>query len=475
MDATSLQHATRALIDACAPSDGVVDRSAWTAAGCPSLHSPAGAACVKPPAARRIVTRTLAQRIASGDWAFASTPGGEESLEASHSAAEALFLWGDLARLSQADRRGWSDYFNRWQDRETGYFLGPYVPERSHPCWARSDTTHPWSHMHDHLLAVVVPCQIMLGGKPRHRLSEGAQSGRFLDRGLLEAYLERDWSGYRNDGDYTRQNPWWMGNEFWYPGCLLWAISVTESGTAAGVHARQLLDEVWYRWHDANMNRWGLWHGSLAGDPARFWRGGLQADEALPERIVTRGQHHWAAVQVMGGAHQLWLYDFDRHPIPERIRAAQTDLLLSMPCRNDGRFGLWGPDAERSDSNDCTDVDCLTLLANNHARQDHRRSDIAAVCGRAAASILAHKRDAWGVLASRPGNLWTHHSHALATCSPADAPNLHQQAFYLWAVLAAVSVLDRHDDPDVQSFIYRSWPTMPTHWLWTPQRRCLRP
>ena len=214
-----------------------------------------------------------------------------------------------------------------------------------------------------------------------------------------------------------------------------------------------------------------VWPGCLAGDPARLWRGGLAADEPLPERIASRGQHHWAAMQVMGGAHQLWLYDFERHPIPDAVRAAQTDLLLAMQNRADGRFGLWGPDAERSDSNDCTDVDCLTLLAFNHARQDHRRADIAAACGRAAASILAHKRDAWGVLASRPGQAWTHHTHALPTYSPADAPNLHQQAFYLWAVLAAVSTLERHDDAAVRSFIDRPWPPMPTHWLWVPWRR----
>lgn len=466
----SLHRATLDLIEACGVSDGVVDAAAWEAAGAPSLHSPQGKACIRPAGERRVVRKSLAQRSAEGDWAFASTPGGVESLEAGHSAAEALYLWGDLGWLSTADRQAWVAAFNRWQDRETGYFLGPYVPEERHPLWQRPSVTHPWAHMHDHLLAVLVPCLLMLGGAPRHKLSEGRMSGRFLDRRYLESYLERDWSGYRNDGDYTRQSPWWMGNEFWYPGCILWAISVCECGSAAGSRARQLLDQVWYAWHDANLNRFGFWHGSLRGDPARLWRGGLAAGEAFPDLPAGRGQLHWAANQVMGGAHQLWLYDFERHPIPERTRTAQTDLLLDLQCRADGRFGIWGGDAAQSDSIDCTDVDCLTLLAYNHARQDHRRAEIEAACGRAVASILASKRDAWGVLASRPGHDWTHHSHSLPTFSPGDAPNLHQQGFYLWAVLAGVSTLRRHDDPAVQAFIDRPWPTMPTHWLWVPGR-----
>ena len=467
-----MHRAVRALMDSCAPSDGVVDRVAWDRAGFPSLWSAEAKPCIRPLAERRIQTKTLEQRMAENDWAFASTPGGVESLEASHSAAEILYLWGDLSRLSLANRQAWVDYFNRYQNRETGYFEGPYIPLAGHEIWKRPQTSHPWAHMHDHLLSVIVPCQIMLGGRPRHPLSEGSQTGRFLDRGYLENFLERDWTGYRHDSDYSRHNPWWMGNEFWYPGCILWAISLTEPDTAAGARARQLLDQVWFRWHDEHLNPFGFWHGSLAGDPATLWRGGLGAGEAIPHRLpTTPGQWHWAAMQVMGGAHQLWLYDFERHPIPDATRRLQTDLLLGMQCKRDGRFGLEGPDTERSESNDCTDVDTLTLLAYNFVRQDYRRADIAGACGRAASSILANKLDAFGVLSSRPGEAWTHHAHSIETYSPGDAPNMHQQAFYLWAVLAAVSILERHEDPAVQAFIDHPWPTMPTHWLWVPGRQ----
>ena len=251
-----------------------------------------------------------------------------------------------------------------------------------------------------------------------------------------------------------------MGNEFWYPGCILWAISVFECGTPAAERARQLLDQVWYAWHDANFSDGGFWAGTRAGDPARLWRPG--GDSACD-------RHYAAAVEAMGGAHQLWLYDHDRHPIPPEVRRRQTDIVLSLQC-GDGRFGLWGPGEADSRSNDCTDVDCLTVLAYNHRADDYRRADIRAACDRAAAAILRDKIDAHGVLTSRPGEGWAHHGLSPETFSPPGAPNLHQQGFYLWAVLAAVSVLERSADPAVQSFIERRWPLMPAYWLWTPGR-----
>ncbi len=104
-------------LDRCGVSDGIANEAAWEQAGCPSVFSPQGAAFVKPPSARRVVTQTLAERMARNDWAFASTPGGGESLEGGHSAVEALHLLGALACLSDYHKRAWVDYFNQYQDR----------------------------------------------------------------------------------------------------------------------------------------------------------------------------------------------------------------------------------------------------------------------------------------------------------------------------------------------------------------------
>jgi len=133
--------------------------------------------------------KPLSERLADNDWAFASTPGGGESLEGAHSAVEALYLLGELGRLSAANRRAWVDYFNRYPDEATGYYLGPYVPPCAHAAWRDpAACTHPWDHMHDHLVSCLCPTLMLLGGRSRFPLSRGSQTGRFLDRAYLEAF-----------------------------------------------------------------------------------------------------------------------------------------------------------------------------------------------------------------------------------------------------------------------------------------------
>jgi len=456
-------------LDQCGVAGGIADEAAWEAAGCPPVTS-AGAArfvtasapCVKP----------LVERLVENDWAFASTPGGGESLEGGHSAVEALYLLGELDRLSTANRRAWVDYFNQYQDEATGYYLGPYVPPREHAAWRDpAACTHPWDNMHDHLVSCLCPTLMLLGGQSRFPLSRGSQTGRFLDRAYLEEFLTgRDWNDYRGDGNYRRHNPWWMGNEFWYPACMLWQISVWEAGTPAAVQARCMLDEVWYPWHDRNFAFNGFWAGDLDGDPVRLWQGRL-AQERLPERLDTPEERHWSAMTIMGGAHQLWFYDFDNHPIPEAVRRAQTDAVLALQNRHNSHFGLGDVDNPGAWSNNCTDVDCLTVLAINYHRQDYRRAEIAAAAERVAGAILSDRLNADGVLESVPGAPFSHCFNSWPTYSPAGAGNLLNQSFYLWAVVAACAVVECPASAALRSFVEHPWPRIPSHWLWTPPRR----
>ncbi|MBF0246056.1 MAG: hypothetical protein HQL31_12435, partial [Planctomycetes bacterium] len=305
-------------LDRCAPSSGDFDEAAWEAAGENSLHSPTSLTFVIPEKERKVRTLSLKERIDSRNWAFASTPGGIESIEGGHSAVETLFFFGELQRLPAAAKGDWVNYFNRYQDPETGYYIGPYVPPPEHPSWKDGRAcSHPWEHMQDHLASSLCPTLMLLGGQSRFPLSKGSMTGRFLDRAYLEHYLRgRDWRGYQNDLDYRRGNPWWMGNEFWYPAALLWQIATWEEGSPAAQKARQMLDEVWYPWHDANFSSCGTWIGDLDGDPSLWWHGNLpQSTQATSWE--NSAKRHWAAFPLMGGAHQLWFYNFENHPIPE--------------------------------------------------------------------------------------------------------------------------------------------------------------
>jgi hypothetical protein len=460
-----------AFLDRCYPSAGVVDADAWEAAGAVTITSPeAQARYVRPENERVVVTKTLDARLREDDWAFASTPGGGESLEGGHSAVEALWWLGELDRLSPANRAAWVAYFNAYQDPDTGYFLGPYIPAREHPSWqVGAVCTHPWDHMHDHLVACLGPVLHLLGGHSRLPLSHGSMTGRFLQEDYLNAFLRgRDWNDYRHDLNFRRHNPWWMGNEFWYPGMILWLIAVWEAGTAEGREARRLLDEVWYRWHDANWSEVGFWSGDLDGDPALQW--GAEWQMAAAERtLTTRDGRRWAAMQVMGGAHQLWNYGFDGHPIPAAVRRRQTDTVLALFNPHTGHFGLGDVENPGEWSNNCMDVDCTTLLAINYHAQDYRRAEIAAALERAARAILTDRVNAAGVLESNLSAPFTHNFNSLPTFSPAGWGNVLNQSFYVWALAAACSVVSKTTDPRLQSFLDHPWPQMPSPWLWVPR------
>jgi hypothetical protein len=150
------------------------------------------------------------------------------------------------------------------------------------------------------------------------------------------------------------------------------------------------------------------------------------------------------------------------------VRRAQTDNILALQNRHNHHFGLGDVEDPAGISNNCTDVDCLTVLAINFHRQDYRRDEIERALHAAVRAILADKINADGVLQSRPGEAFTHCFNSVATLSPGDAGNMLDQSFYLWAVMAACSVVKVSDDPQLQTFLDHPWPQTPSHWLWVP-------
>jgi hypothetical protein len=228
-----------------------------------------------------------------------------------------------------------------------------------------------------------------------------------------------------------------------------------------------LLDEVWYGWHDRNFCPNGFWCGDLDGDPAHCWQGGLEPGR-LPVEFRTPAERHWSAVTVMGGAHQLWFYDFDRHPVPDHVRRAQTDAVLALQNRHHHHFGMGDVDGPAGWSSNCTDVDGMTVLAINWRRQDYRRAEIAGALLRAMRAILSDRLNADGVLESVVGEPFTHNFNSWETFSPAGWGNMLNQSFYLWAIIAACSANRDVAEPALQSFTQHPWPRVPSHWLWVP-------
>ncbi len=457
-------------IERCAVSTGVVDISAWENARETSVSSHFSQKLIKPITELQVNIKSLEYRMETNDWAFASTPGGCESLEGGHSAVEALFLIGELGRLSDDNKRSWVEYFNNYQDKETGYYLGPYVPAQDHYSWQDGSVCkHPWYHMHDHLVSCLCPTMKLLGGESRYPLSQGSQTGRFLDRGYLEYFLHgRDWNQYKFDLNFRRHDPWWMGNEFWYPACILWQISVWENGTSAARKARILLDDVWYKWHDNNFCANGFWAGNLDGDKSLLWHGNREPGY-FPTEFKTPDELYWSAMTIMGGAHQLWFYDFDNHPIPDKVRRAQTDALLALQNKHNHHFGMGDINNPAGWSCNCTDVDCMTILAINWHRQDYRRDEISSALLQAMHAILTDRLNDDGVLESIPNAPFSHNFNSWETLSPAGQGNMLNLSFYLWAIIAACIVNQDSDDNDMQSFVNNIWPRVPSHWLWLPK------
>ena len=443
MNFTKYKNNVMNFLEQCAPSEGVFDEAT-------NSFIPENKVIIK--------RMSLDERLANNNWAYASTPGGSESLQGSHSALETLYFFGELGRLSEKNKRAWADYFNSFQDKDTGYFIGPHVPPKDHPTFHNDEDY--WDFAKDQMLTYLCPTMLLIDAKPRYPLSSGAKSGRFLNKQYFMDYLHgRDWN---------KQTPWVIGNYYWQAAVILWLITVWEAGTAEAKQARLMLDEVWYRWHDDNMGPTGFWGGDLNGPSELIWHCSLPVGFHTLNP-ATADEYHWSSNLVMGGIHQLWVYDFENHPIPEKMRKIQTDSALLCQKKN-GLFGLSGPDGPDYDNVSCTDVDCATLLAMNYIKQDYRRKEIKASLAKSLTAMLTLKCNKDGVLIAtqdRPGN--GGFVNAFPTLSNIGQGNMLDQSFYFWAVIACCTVLEPADCPEFSSFIEHDWPQILSPWLWVPK------
>lgn len=251
-------------------------------------------------------------------FAFASTPGGQETLYASCFAVMILHYVHRLETLSQDDKERWIHYINSFWDQETGLYIGPEI--------VRDEMTskkHSYEHITMHLCAHVLPALKLLGGKPVGKLTF---VHRFLEPDYLNTWLEQ-----RN-----MQEAWLEGNNLLFVLQFLIYLRDEKLREEAG----QALDTI-FAWLDRNVDpATGLW--------------GTNQDCS-----------HLAAM--CGGYHQLVAYDYEDRPIryPEKL----ADTTLSLQHR-DGGFN------PRGGGGACEDVDAVYILVNRYQQSPYRRDDI---------------------------------------------------------------------------------------------------
>lgn len=337
---------------------------------------------------RQLRSKTVAYihrcRLKPNSYAFASYHGGRETLYASAFAVMILQTVGQLPTLSAAERRAWADYLNRWQDPETGRYLGPEIApdELLNP-------EHDWDLVTMHLTAHVLPALSLLGSGTTYPLSF---AHNFLDLDYLHKWLEsRDW-----------RHAWREGNNLIAVAqFLIWLRD--REGLA---EAQDALD-MFFAWLDNQIDpSTGLWG----------------TDYGCPPLLAMYGAYH-----------QLLAYYFENRPIPYPERLIDTVLSLQHP---DGGFHPAGGGGA------CEDTDGIDILVNLYKRVDYKRPCIRRALRRAIPNLLS-KQLPDGGFAYRLNEPFIHLG-IRRTQTPPNVSNLFPTWFRLHSLALIAEVLTDH-------------------------------
>lgn len=245
---------------------------------------------------------------------FLMSPGGIKTLYASCFAAMTLHYVAQL-ELSLQTRNAWANYILKWQDKQTGYFIGPELVKTE-----ITHAEHNWDVVRMHLAVHVLPALAILGTSPKYPLTFAHP---FLEQAHLQRWLEsRDW-----------ERAWLEGNNLLFVGQFLLHLRDIEQMS----NAQAALD-FYFEWLDKQIDpRTGLW--------------GTQGQSTL-------------AHAVYGAYHQLLLYFGENRPLayPERL----VDSVLQIQ-EWDGGFSDSGKGGA------CEDIDAISILANLYQRYDYKR------------------------------------------------------------------------------------------------------
>jgi hypothetical protein len=319
---------------------------------------------------------------------YASCWGGPETLYASAFACMLMHYLGTLQDLSEEERYDWADYFNGWQDSETGYFVGPELVKEE-----MGSRIHSYEHIAHHLTAHVLPALALLGHQPRYPL---AFARPYLDTTFLKQWLgARDW-----------RDAWLEGNNLLFVGQFLIHLRDVEGERQTGPALARYFD-----WLDERVDpATGLWGSN----------GYCSNADAL-----------------YGGYHQLLVYYHEGRPVQHRERL--VDVALSLQ-HGDGGFH------PRGGGGACQDVDAIDILINLYKQLNYRRAEIRLALRRALVHIKQRQMPEGGFV-YRLDQAFTHMGLARTT-SAANRANLFPTWFRVHTLTLIGEILT--DEPELQ-------------------------
>lgn len=217
------------------------------------------------------------------------------------------------------------------QDLDSGLLVGTELAEFE----TASGAMHSREHLHFHLTCAAIPVCQQFGIKLRPITA----AHRYCDLNYLS-----EWSEARN-----WKNAWFEGNNILFVGQLLVYLRDVERHPGA-----ESALQFWFDWLDSTVDpNTGLWGTNGFCSP-------MEA--------------------VYGGYHQLLVYYYENHLLPNPRGLVDTVLLLQH------RDGGFNPDGN---GGACEDVDSVDILVNCYKRLDYRRAEIRVALKRCIAHILA--------------------------------------------------------------------------------------
>ncbi|MCD6460032.1 hypothetical protein J7L67_05145, partial [bacterium] len=303
---------------------------------------------------------------------------GEVTLYSSCFAVMLYHYFGALPKFSKSQLKQWAEYINSWQDRETGYFIGPEI---------RSDELinkkHNYEHVLMHLSAHVLPALDILGVSPKYPLKF---AHKFLVANNLTKWLEnRDW----NDA-------WLEGNNLLFIGQFLVYLRDQEKKNKASQSLKFYFD-----WLNSQL------------DPAT----GLWGTNGYCSNFVA----------MCGGYHQLLVYYYENRNILYKKNLIDTVLSLQ---HKDGGFSPAGGGGA------CEDVDACDILVNLYKQIDYRRSEIRVALRKLLKAVITKQMLDGGFVYKKDVSFI--HMGVGKTKSPANVSNM----FATWFRIHTIALID---------------------------------